>query len=251
MNEELVTVLKRLNLSEYESRIYLALLELGESTSGAILSKSQINSGKIYLILESLEQKGLATEIVKNNVRHFRAVDPRSISKYLDQAQQDVDAQKKLYQTLLPQLLTYASASPTTPEIRVYTGIEGMKSAFDEEMLCYAQQKELLIYGIIDYDMHDQRLVRYFTSTIFPTRESKKLKIRKIISAHAKENIIEKGVTRRFIDYDSYFTYNIINDLVIFAVWCKEPLFITIRSTEVSNGLRSNFNAIWKSAKKK
>lgn len=125
-----------------------------------------------------------------------------------------------------------------------------MKSAFDQEMLRYSKNKELLIYGIIDYDKHNQSLVRYFTSTIFPAREKKHMQIKKIVSKNAKENASEKKVRIRFIDYESYFTYNIIEDLVILAIWSKEPLFITILSKEVSAGLRDNFNAIWKIAKK-
>lgn len=58
-------------------------------------------------------------------------------------------------------------------------------------------------------------------------------------------------MTLRFIEYDSYFTYNIIDDLVIFAIWSREPLFITVVSKEVSSGLKNSFNFVWKSAKKK
>lgn len=249
MNEELINVLRSLNLTEYESRVYLALLELGETTTGPILSKSKINSGKIYIILESLSKKGLVAEIVKNNVRHFNAVDPRSIGKYLDLMQKDFDNKRITYQQILPQLLSFSSSKTTVPEIRIYSGYEGMKSAFDQEIIRYRKNKELLVYGIIDYDQHDRSLVRYFTSTIFPEREKKKMRIKKIVSKNAKQNIIEKSVDLRFIDYDSYFTYNIIDDLVIFAIWSKEPLFITILSKEVSAGLRNNFNSIWKNAK--
>lgn len=246
---EFVIVLRSLNLSEYESKVYLALLDLGESTTGPILSKSRINSGKIYLILESLQKKGLVTEVQKNNVRHFQAVDPRSIGKYLDQAQNELDEKRDLYKSILPQLLSLSASSKSIPEVRIYTGYEGMKSAFDQEMVRYSKNKELLIYGIIDYDQHDQPLVRYFTSAIFPARESKKMRIKKIVSKNATRNVVEKGVAIRFIDYDSYFTYNIIEDLVILAIWSKEPIFITITSKEVSDGLRSSFNAIWGVAK--
>ncbi len=250
MTDPRIDILKSLNLTDYESRAYLALLALGEATSGMILSRSKINSGKIYLILESLEKKGLVSEITKNNVRHFTATDPRSIGKYLDQAQDDLDAKRKSYAHLLPQLLLLASSAKSTPEIRIYTGYEGMKSAFDQEIIRYAPGKELLVYGIIDYDAHDQSFVRYFTATIFAAREHKRIRVRKIVSAHARKNEIEKGVTLRYIDYDSYFTYNIIDDLVIFSLWSEDPLFITILSKEVSSGLRDNFNAIWKHASK-
>ena len=125
-----------------------------------------------------------------------------------------------------------------------------MKSAFDQEILHYSKNKELLIYGIINYDQHNQAFVRYFTSTIFPAREMKKIKARKIVSKNARTNVVEKGVIVRYIDYGSYFTYNIIDELVILAIWSKEPIFITVLSKEVSEGLRQNFNTVWAKARR-
>lgn len=250
MNRNLIGTLKSLDLSEYESRIYLSLLELGESTSGKILSKSGINSGKIYTILESLANKGLVTEIIKNKVRHFRAVDPRSLGKYLDDKQEEFIAKRKMFESILPDLLKTLTESASGPEIRMYTGFEGMKSAFDQELFHYAKNKELLVFGVIAYKEHNQALVRYFTNIIFRERKRKKIIIKKILSKNAKENVLENGAQVRFMDYNSFFTYNIIDDLVIFSIWSKEPIFITIRSKEVSDGLRKNFNSIWKTAKK-
>lgn len=250
MNRNLIDTLKSLDLSEYESRIYLSLLELGESTSGKILSKSRINSGKIYTILESLANKGLVTEIIKNNVRHFQAVDPRSLGKYLDDKQEEFTAKRKMFESILPNLLKTPTESASGPEIRIYTGFEGMKSAFDQELFHYTKDKELLVFGVIAYKEHNQALVRYFTNIIFKERKRKKIIIKKILSKNAKENVLENGAQVRFIDYNSFFTYNIIDDLVIFSIWSKEPIFMTIRSKEVSEGLRKNFNSVWKTARK-
>ncbi len=247
--ENIIEVLRKLELSEYESKVYLALISLGEATSGEILTKSNINSGKIYLILESLAKKGLVTEVVKNKVRHFSAVNPRSIKKYLDQKQKEFDDKRKLFDHVLPDLLKSFSRSTSTPEIRVYTGFEGMKSAFDQEIFRYAKNKELLVYGILNYDIHNQSLVRYFTTKVFGERDRKGVKVRKIVSKYGKENIVETKAKVKHIDYDSFFTYNVIGDLVILAIWTEEPIFITIVSKEVSEGLRQNFNSIWKIAK--
>ena len=60
--------LKKLGLTDYESKTYLALLEIGEGTSGDIIKKAEIHTGKIYEILESLKNKGLISEVIKNNI---------------------------------------------------------------------------------------------------------------------------------------------------------------------------------------
>lgn len=47
-------ILLDIGLTNYESRVYLALLDLGKSTSGEILKKAELRTGKIYEILDSL-----------------------------------------------------------------------------------------------------------------------------------------------------------------------------------------------------
>ena len=63
--------LKKIGLTDYESRIYLALLDIGEGTSGDVIKKAEIHTGKIYEILESLKNKGLISEITKNNIKQY------------------------------------------------------------------------------------------------------------------------------------------------------------------------------------
>lgn len=249
MKKEITRILRSLELSEYESKVYVALLELGEARSGKILTKAKINSGKIYTILESLTQKGLVSEIIKNNVRHFSAVDPRSLGKYLENKKKEFEEREKTFEAVLPHLLNLFSTSEQMPNIKIYMGYEGMKSAFDQEIVRYKKGKELRIFGVIDYNKHDSALVTYFTNTIFRERINKKIIIKKILSKDAKHNEIEKGAKVKFIDYNSFFTYNLIDDFTILSLWSKQPIFITIHSKEVSEGLRKNFDYIWKSAR--
>ena len=76
--------LEKIGLTRNESLVYLTLLRLGVSRTGEILKKSQLNSGKIYEILESLKVKGLASESVINNVKHFAAAPPKQILEYVE-----------------------------------------------------------------------------------------------------------------------------------------------------------------------
>ena len=61
--------LKDIGLTDYESKVYLALLEIGEGTSGEIINKAGIHTGKIYEILASLKNKGLISEVIVNNIK--------------------------------------------------------------------------------------------------------------------------------------------------------------------------------------
>ncbi|MBS3102745.1 hypothetical protein J4458_04845 [Candidatus Woesearchaeota archaeon] len=48
-------ILQRVGLTPGEAKIYLALLELGQSTTGPIVNKSKVSTSKTYKILERLE----------------------------------------------------------------------------------------------------------------------------------------------------------------------------------------------------
>lgn len=57
-NENLVDILKRFGLTEYEAKVYLALVSLGPSSGKEISQATGIVYSKIYNILNSLIQKG-------------------------------------------------------------------------------------------------------------------------------------------------------------------------------------------------
>ncbi len=57
-NESLVDILKKFGLTEYEAKIYLALVSLGPSSGKEISQATGIVYSKIYNILNSLIQKG-------------------------------------------------------------------------------------------------------------------------------------------------------------------------------------------------
>ena len=50
-------LLEEIGLTKSEIKVYLALLELGSSTTGPIVDKSKASSSKIYEILDKLMQK--------------------------------------------------------------------------------------------------------------------------------------------------------------------------------------------------
>jgi sugar-specific transcriptional regulator TrmB len=53
-------------LTKGESKVYQALLELGESPIGGIIKNSSVSHSKIYDILKRLAKKGLVSTIIRN-----------------------------------------------------------------------------------------------------------------------------------------------------------------------------------------
>ncbi len=84
IDEKLIEHLKLMNLTEYESRTYLALVAKGTATVKEIRELAQIPYSREYDVLESLERRGYVV-VQPGRPRKYRAVDPREVlSKELE-----------------------------------------------------------------------------------------------------------------------------------------------------------------------
>src|SRR3989344_3052406 len=88
-------LLEEIGLTKSEIKVYLALLELGSSTTGPIVDKSGASSSKMYEILERLIQKGLAGYVIKSGTKYFEAADPKRLFDYLKEKKNKLDQQEK------------------------------------------------------------------------------------------------------------------------------------------------------------
>lgn len=80
INQELVEHLKLFNLTEYESKTYLALLTQGPSTVKEIREAAAIPYSREYDVLQSLESRGFV-ESQPGRPKRYKAVAPEKILK--------------------------------------------------------------------------------------------------------------------------------------------------------------------------
>ena len=73
-------------LSEYQSRVYLALLEFPSLPAGALAKAAQIPRNRLYEVLEELQGLGLV-EIILGETRSYRA---HPLTSYLDRSVSDL-----------------------------------------------------------------------------------------------------------------------------------------------------------------
>ena len=76
-------ILEDLGLTKGEVKVYLALIGLGETTSGPIVEQSGVSVSKVYQILNRLAKKGLSSHILKGKTKYFKAADPNRLLDYL------------------------------------------------------------------------------------------------------------------------------------------------------------------------
>lgn len=77
--------LRRLGLSEYASRAYLALLDLGETDARSVSRLAKVPAAKIYQTLDHLNERGLV-EVIPDSPRRYV---PMPITRYLRRMRSD------------------------------------------------------------------------------------------------------------------------------------------------------------------
>jgi len=246
--------LRKLGLTDYETKVYLALLDIGEGTSGDIIKKADIRTGKIYEILESLKNKGLISEITKNNIKQYSATEPKRIYDYLNLKKQELEKTEKDISDIMPSLLEKVKSASKKPiKIEVYTGFEGLKTALLKEISRYSKNTEVLVFGVQPKIKYDKKISDFFTYKVYPERRRNKVLTRKIkdISTvdQKSSSIYPKKV--RYLEYKSLTIVEVYKDLVLIESYMENPIILVIESEEVAKGFRNQFEMLWNSAKNK
>ncbi len=116
-----IETLESLGLSPNEAKIYLALIERGESSIGAISVFAKVHRRNAHDAMNRLINKGLAFQIVSSDENKYNAVDPDKLLELYAEKEQKL-------QQILPALKSTFSKRLAPEEAYIYRGLEGQKN---------------------------------------------------------------------------------------------------------------------------
>lgn len=97
--------LRDLGLSEYEGRAYRALLRTGPTTAKELSRASEVPMGRIYDVLNSLEQHSLVRSQAASRPKKYVAVEPdAALDRLLDEKKRELEAQAEQYESVVEEL---------------------------------------------------------------------------------------------------------------------------------------------------
>jgi len=245
-------VLREIGLTESETRVYLALLELGDSTRGEIVNRSGIAGSKIYEILDKLQDKGLASIYIKNKVKHFKPTNPNQILGYLEDKKQQISNTEKEARSILPRLLALYSGSKEEQEVELISGLKGLEIIFKEQI-------ELLGKGDICYVIggtkgSNEEVVQAFFEKIHILREEKGIKTKMLFNHVQRDSTGEiysskkyPSTKTKYIKHTSPVAINIYKDRTVIIIFGNKISSIYIKSKDVANSFIEYFNLLWSS----
>jgi sugar-specific transcriptional regulator TrmB len=128
MNLNLLEKIKKFGLSHNEAAVYLALLELGQSSVTKISSEAGLNRTTSYDILENLCQFGLVYR-VKAGQKTYIAEPPAVLKNFLNNKRRTIEKNLNELEDILPDL-NAIHKTELKPTIKFVKGEEAMKKMY-------------------------------------------------------------------------------------------------------------------------
>lgn len=142
--------LRDLGLSEYESTAYRTLLRTGPTTAKELSNESDVPMGRIYDVLNGLEQRALVRSQTASSPKKYAAVEPdTALDRLLDRKRRELDAKAEQYERIVDELSGDLDAVEP-PTDRFWTVAVGPEETADllVERLAAADERILLVAGM-------------------------------------------------------------------------------------------------------
>lgn len=240
--------LQDLGLTEGESKVYLALSQLNESTTGKIIQQSGVSGSKVYNILERLAQKGLVSMQIKSNTKNYQAKSPERILDYLKMQETEIQSKKQRAKKIIKEIQKIQSNPKQTQYAEILQGIQGIKTSL-ENFLQELQPKDTMY--IIGANKESIDLMGEYFSNWHKKRVNKKIKCKAIYLPEASKRALfrketpltETKVLPSTMKAPAFFVIGL--DISITFIFGGKPLCIVIKNKQVAQSYEEYFELLW------
>lgn len=226
--------LEKLGLNSRESRVYLALLQLGEATMQQIAAKSGVKRTTVYGIIKSLKEQGLLRIVIGQKKILYSAQNPKKIEEGLKEKQ-------NVLEKIMPQLLVLSSATHPKTFVSYFENEKGIKD-IHKDILSQADQ-ELFLWAAkgIGTELLQDALLQNKTSwkTIVSRKEANKLLAGFSLKNFSTIRVIEENqllIEAEIVLYGG-------NKVAVMPV--AENIGIVIENEKVFDTLKGVFLFVW------
>lgn len=238
------TILEDIGLTNAEIKVYLALLELGMSTAGPIISKTGLQNSVVHMTLHKLVEKGFISFMKKGKIKHYKSTDPNNIIKFIDE-------KKERFKKILPELLI-KQQHVEKQEAEVYEGFKGFKNMQYEFIKGAKKGDEYLFFAFHPDNPDDFKYVYNFYSEFDKERDQLGIIVKGLAPIGIKHLIRKRMIPKIiFVDYPIPLNISIFKDRVVFTPWEDKPVSFLVRSKNLADSFRKYFYTIWNQHKEK
>jgi sugar-specific transcriptional regulator TrmB len=254
--------LNHLGLTDGEAKVYLSLLKLGSAKVGSIVRDSTISYSKVYDVLQRLSMKGLVSQVVIENIKHFNAVEPYRLHEYIKRKEEELNTQKGIIDKIIPQLAEFAkdNRNKKKSSAEIFVGDSGLKTAYEILFSNLSRRSKK------NNNQYEDDVLRFFYphagyhevatpfySRLYQFQKSKRIKHKGIATSAFKNSKhfeeVPKDFNLRFVNFPLPGTMDILRDKLLIISWNNIATGILIISEEIAEHFKNYFDRIWEIAK--
>lgn len=241
---KLEDLLENIGYSPKKSKIYLAILELGEASILDIARKTGIKRTTVYNLIPELMADGIVQSGIKKTKRFFYIDDPRSLKAGLD-------LKIQLLERSLPQFAALQTILPSKPKITYFEGLGGAREILADTITSCNPGDTILDYaGLTDFD---KLVPESFAEDYIRQRVAKKIRVRGIapdspLAREWQKNDVKELREIKIIpgkDFTFAADAEIYANKVSFISFKENFMGVIIESPEIHQLHRMSFELLW------
>lgn len=132
MDDILIKILKSLNSTPNEIKLYIAGFKTGPSTVPEIAKSARVKRSTAYLLIKDMVDRGLFIEDHKNYDNKLYPINPDQLLKKLSGKQRALRRQEIEFEENLPILRSAYQSSEIHPKVRMFQGNSGLVSIWQD-----------------------------------------------------------------------------------------------------------------------
>ena len=236
----LLSTLQQIGLNEKQAKIYLAALELGETTVKEIAKQAGIKRTTIYDLLDEMIANGLLKQTIRETRKKFIAASPAELRLIIQK-------REALLSQIMPALSSMSNVDKVRPKIRFYEGREGLLEIYADTL---KHSGEILAFASADV-LH---LGKGWVEHYIQQRVRKKIYYKGILS-------IPPSIEKEFVSHDQAQMrsskvidsqkYPFSNEIMLYGhqkiaiISPKDAIGVLIESAEIHRTQKSIFELLW------
>lgn len=236
--------LQEIGLTDKESLVYLALLQVDNSSVVDIAKKTDIKRTTVYVVIDTLAKKGLVSETTVNGKTQYQAESPESLQTYIERQKLVLDERGRRLNEIIPQIKSIQRESGERPVVEFFQGKEGILSSNDRIYSAETSDGSP-VYLMYSKDLVDDVFTAEEKEVLRKKRINKNIKSKVLYNSLKGEKPSDETGDRIKVDEKKYpllCDIAVYKDKVRVSILRKKLSGIFIQSQDFADTLRSLFN---------
>jgi len=235
--------LQEIGLNDKEALVYTTLIQFDYASVIDIAKKTNINRTTVYLVIESLQKKGLVSETQVGKKTRYEAAPPERLETFIERQKSVLEERSKMLKDIIPQIKSIQRETGERPVVKYFEGREGIISSLEEfyskEELGDSKEPVYMVYPsdmVVDvFSEEERRRYKAF-------RLGQKIQSKVFYTSKDKDFPSDAFSERIRINQDKYpitCDIAIYQDKIKISILGKTLSGIFIRSKDLADTLRS------------